>query len=349
MEWVKGKKRVKYDLYRSGMADVHFNDLGIDPRELEIGGENFYGFPPLIEAIARRYGVKEENVMPALGTSHALFLVCCALLGDGDRVVIEKPAYEPLLAVPKAFGARVERWVRRFEQRYSCEMHEFERILSPGMKFVLLSNLHNPSGISLSLEILKVMAELAGRKGIYLIVDEIYLEFLEEEPHTSFLIADNVIVVSSLTKVFGLGGLRCGWILAPPQLVKKLKTIHDYNIVEGVFVGEWISARAFDRLDSIRKKHQKHIRHNMNMIKDFMQNETRMDWVMPDGGAVCFPRILTRFDGDQFAARLEKDFDITVVPGSYFEENRHFRMSCAVETDVLSYALEKMGEVLSVD
>jgi aspartate/methionine/tyrosine aminotransferase len=350
MEWVKARKHVKYDLCRSGMADVQLKELGIDLKDLEIGGENFYGFPLLIQAIARRYGVKEENVMPALGTSHALFLVCCALLGGaGDRVLIEKPAYEPLVAVPKAFGAQIGRWERRFSLRYSCALDEFEKVLSKGIKLVLLSNLHNPSGVYLSSETLRTMAEMAREKGIYLVVDEIYLEFLEEETSTSFHLGDNVIAISSLTKVFGLGGLRCGWILAPSHLVKRLKIIHDYNIVEGVFVGEWISARIFDRLDSIRKKHQEHIRHHLEMIRDFMQKEQRFDWVEPEGGAVCFPRILTGSNGDEFADRLVNDFDIAVVPGSFFEDDRHFRLSCAVETDVLSYALEKMSEVLSED
>ena len=351
MEWVKARKHVKYDLCRSGMADVQLKELGIDPKDLEIGGENFYGLPLLIQAIAQRYGVNEENVMPALGTSHALFLVCCALLGgaEGDRVLIEKPAYEPLIAVPKAFGAQIGRWERRFSTRYSCALEEFERALSKGTKFVLLSNLHNPSGVSLSPETLKTMAEMASEKGIHLVVDEIYLEFLEEETSTSFHLGDNVIAISSLTKVFGLGGLRCGWILAPSHLVKRMKTIHDYTIVEGVFIGEWISAWAFGRLDSIRRKHQEHIRHHLGKIKDFIQKEQRLDWVEPEGGAVCFPRILTGTNGDGFAGRLLNDFDIAVVPGSFFEDDRHFRLSCAVETDVLSYALEKMSEVLSED
>jgi aspartate/methionine/tyrosine aminotransferase len=348
MEWVKNRKRSKYDLCRSGVADVSLDELGIDPARLEICGENFYGFPPLIEAIAKRYGVKEENVMPSLGTSHALFLICCLLLGDsGDTVLVEKPAYEPLLAVPKAFGARIERLERRFERRYSFDLDEFQRCLSSSMKFVLLSNLHNPSGTSLSPAVLKKMAELAWEKGIHLVVDEIYLEFLEEKAATSFHLGDNVIVISSLTKVFGLSGLRCGWILAPPHLKKKLKTIHDYNLVEGVFIGEWISARAFDRLDSIKKKNEKLLRRNLDLIKDFMRQEQRLDWVEPVGGAICFPKIQAASNGEEFASRLLEDFDVAVVPGMFFEQKQHFRMSFAVESDILAYSLEKVSEVLS--
>lgn len=348
MRWVKTRRRAQYDLCRSGVADTGLQELGIDLKDLEIGGDNFYGLPLLIHAIAQRYGVREENVMPALGTSHALFLVCGALLGEaGSEVLIEKPAYEPLVAVPKAFGARIRRWERHFDKKYTCDLEEFEKNLSGGIKFVLLSNLHNPSGVYLPPSVLEVMAEMTRKKGIYLVVDEIYLEFLEETVSTSFHLGDNLIVISSLTKVYGLGGLRCGWILAPVAVAQRLKTVHDHTIVEGVTAGEWISAHAFSRLDSIRKKHQERLRHHLGMVRGFFQGEQSLDWVEPEAGAICFPRIVEGPNGDDFAERLLNDFDIAVVPGSFFEDNRHFRLSFAVERDVLAYALEKIKHILS--
>ena len=226
MEWMKTRRHAKYDLCHSGLSNLSLNELGIGVEDLEIYGENSYGYLPLIQAIADRYKVHEDNVMPAVGTSHALFLVCALLLNDDDgcEVLVERPAYEPLRAVAQAFGGQIVRLGREYEKGYAFDLNEFEKHLTENVKFVLLTNLHNPSGVSLPPSKIKDMAETANKKGIFLVVDEVYLEFLDGEGgQTSFHLNDNIIVISSLTKVFGLAGLRCGWVLAPSEIVAKMK------------------------------------------------------------------------------------------------------------------------------
>ncbi|MGD2245752.1 MAG: pyridoxal phosphate-dependent aminotransferase [Candidatus Aminicenantes bacterium] len=347
MEWMKTRERVKYDFCRSGVKDMSLKDLGIKADDLEIFGENSYGFPPLIKAVADRYKVEEENVMLTQGTSHALFLVCASLLKEGDEVLVEMPAYEPLRAVPQAFGARVLRLERRFETGYTVQLDEFEQRLSPGIKCVLLTNLHNPSGAVMSSSTLKDMAEIARRKDVVLVIDEIYLEFLESDSgQTSFHLGDNMAVISSLTKVFGLGDLRCGWVLATPELVKRMKIIQDYSIIEGVFIGELISSIIFGRLDAIREKKSKRISTNLRMIKEFVEGESRLEWIKPAGGVICFPRIINGLTGDEMARILRKEFDTAVIPGKLFEDSRHFRLGFDAGTEELAFVLDSMGQIL---
>ncbi|UCE40956.1 MAG: pyridoxal phosphate-dependent aminotransferase [Candidatus Aminicenantes bacterium] len=346
IEWFKTKEKVAVDLCSSSVAQLQKKDLDIDWDALEITGDNFYGYPLLIEAIAERYGVKENNVVTTIGTSHALFLVCAALVDCGDVVLIESPAYEPILSVPEALEARVKRLDRKYEQAYGLSLEEFQSILTPATKLVLLTNLHNPSGVLFSRSFLSEAVLSAQEKGIPVVIDEIYLEFMDSEP-TAFHLADNVLVISSLTKVFGLGHLRCGWVLAQPELVKRMRRIIDYIHVEGTFIGEKIAHQMFAHLDTIKSKNKALIEENMSTVKDLIDRETSLSWVEPAGGVVCFPRIETGLTGDELAKKLRTDHDTAIVPGSFFERPQHFRIGFGGDSDNLVKGLAHIREVLS--
>ncbi len=347
LEWFKTKKKAKIDLCRSGAKTLFQNSLRLNFEELDVSGDNSYGFPPLLEAIASRHKVRKENVVVALGTTQALFLVCAALLGRGDEVLVEKPAYEPLTAVPRAMEAKVIRFERKFEKGYQVDLEGMISLLSPRTRLVILTNLHNPSGVFLTPPLIKNLAERAGSKGVRVLIDEIYLDFLKgAERETSFSLAENIIVISSLTKVYGLGGLRCGWILADTELVKKIRSIIEYVNGEGVFIGEQISARIFSQLYSLIEKNRELFERNRSMIKTFIQGEERLSWVEPAGGVICFPKVNAKLSGDRLASILLEKYETAVVPGSFFEEPQQFRLGFGVSSKILAVGLENIKKAL---
>ena len=179
MEWAKARPAAAVNLSLSGLAGPALADLGIDWGEIALNGEHPYGWPPLLEAIAARHGTDVGNVCPMLGTSQGIFSICAALVGPGDEVLVEKPAYEPLLAVPRLLGAKVRRFERRFENGYRVDPEDLRASLGPGTKLVILTNPHNPSGVALTRDEVLVLASVAGEKGATVLVDEIYLEFQE--------------------------------------------------------------------------------------------------------------------------------------------------------------------------
>jgi aspartate/methionine/tyrosine aminotransferase len=345
LKWFKTKDKTKIDLCRSGVEDCSLEDLNIDMKKLRIGGENSYGYLPLIEAIAARYKVEEGNVITTTGTSQAIFMVCAALLERGDEVLIEKPTYEPLLAVPEALEANVIRIERKFEDRYLIDLEKFESLISSRTKLVVLTNLHNPSGVLLERSLLKNLINIALEKRVHVLIDEIYLDFVEGQ-ETSFSLADNVIVISSLTKVYGLGDLRCGWILCRPPLGGKLRRIIDYIDVEGVFIGEQISAESFPQLDSLREKSKPLLEENRSILRRFIQEEEKLSWVEPHGGVVCFPRIESNTNGDKLAAILSEKYETSIIPGSFFGEPRHFRLGFGLNPQTLIQGLENIEMAL---
>lgn len=348
LAWAKTKPKFGINLCLSGLIGLSREELAVDWDGLEINGDHPYGYPPLLEAIAARHQARVDNVCPAVGASQGIFSVCAALLGPGDDVLVERPAYEPFLAVPRLFGANVTRFERRFENGYRVDPEEFVRAFTPRTKLVVLTNPHNPSGVALSHEEVLALALASEEKGAKILIDEIYLEFLEgEKAGTAFGLAPNIVVTSSLTKVFGLSGLRCGWILAPAGLAVVLRRLMDYVIVEHAFIGEQVAVLMFARLDEIRRRSRPLVEGNLRIVSSFMRDQEALEWVAPDPGIICFPRFRGARDASDLARRLLDGYGTGIVPGRFFEEPRSFRLGFGVPTDRLVQGLENLKKALA--
>lgn len=347
LEWAKARPAATVSLCLSGLTEPAVTNLGIDWGSLSLNGTHPYGYPPLLEAIAARHGTETGHVCPTVGASQGIFSVCAALVGPGDAVLAEKPAYEPLLAVPRLLGAEVRRFERRFENGYHVDPDEFRASLGAGTKLVLMTNPHNPSGVALSREEVRELAEIAGERGATLLVDEIYLEFLEgAAAATSFGAAPNIAVTSSLTKVFGLGGLRCGWILAQDDLATRLRKLADHMFVEQVFIGEQVAAKLFAGLDGMKAASGPLIEGNFGTVREFMRRQEALEWVEPSRGIISFPRLRGGGDAGALVRRLLEKHGTCVVPGRFFEEPRSFRLGFGIPGDELERGLESLRAAL---
>lgn len=342
LRWAKQRPKPGINLTRSGLPGVRLAELDIAWGELSLEGDHGHGYPPLVEALAERYGARPGEVVTAPGASMALFMVCAALLGPGDEALVEKPAYEPLVSVPRALGASVKRFERKFENGYRLDAGSVLKLLTPRTRLVLLTNLHNPSGVLAGREDLRALAEGTEARGVSLVVDEVYQEFLPPgEDRTAFDLAPNVVVISSLTKVYGLGGLRRGWALASGGLAGDLLRLRDYVFNEEVYLEEQISARLLRRLDDMRRRAAPFLEENRARMRRFLEEEGRMSWVEPRGGVVCFPR-LKKGDGRSLEKVLREKFDTGIVPGDFFGEPGHVRVGYGVPGDVLEQGLRNI-------
>ncbi|MCX7975374.1 MAG: pyridoxal phosphate-dependent aminotransferase [Candidatus Aminicenantes bacterium] len=349
LEWAKLKSQAKISLSRSGVPDLSFQELPLtlDLKALEISGRHPYGYLPLIEAIASRYQVHPDEVVVTQGASQAIFMLGAAIIEPGDKVVVEKPAYEPLLAIPRFFKAEILRLERRFDHNFEIALDDFRKLLGKGAKLVILTNLHNPSGVWLSRDKIEALAREVERFGAYLFIDEIYLEFMDgEAASTAYGLNERIIVASSLTKVYGLGGLRCGWILAPKEITRSLRALTDYLVVEGPFISQLLASLIFPYLDLLREKNRAWLETNHKQLCCFMNRQSKLTWVEPDGGVICFPRLLVGRNGDDFCQFLREKAEISLVPGSFFEAPEHFRLGYAVAPEILAEALEIIEKVL---
>jgi len=223
LEWARSRGSIKYSLALSGVPPCDVSLLSPSVDDFTMVADNEYGWLPLLERIAERYGVDARNVVLAHGTSMANHLACAALARAGDHVLIECPVYDPLVAVPRYLGCEVDFFERRAEDAYVLDVARVENALTRRTRLVVLSNLHNPTGVMINRTELKSLADLAESHAFHVLVDEAYLEWTyalgsEPEIRSAINIPPRFGTTRSLTKVLGLAALRAGWILAATEL-----------------------------------------------------------------------------------------------------------------------------------
>jgi aspartate/methionine/tyrosine aminotransferase len=345
--WMKHAPQVAYDLMGSNLLHCGVDDLPGARERLFLDGFNEEGYPPLIEAIAKRYGVTPPHVSLATGTSGANFLACAVLLEPGDEVVVERPAYDPLLAVPRFLGARIVRFERAMEDGFRVDPHRVAAAVTPRTRLVVLSNLHNPTGVMTSREDLAAVGDVADQVGAKVLVDEVYLESVQGgEPLPAATLSPTFVSTNSLTKAYGLSGLRAGWALAAPEVADRMRRARD--VVDGVgsFPSELLALMAFENLPALRERARNILEPNFRVLREFMEGRPELDWVVPAGGSVAFPRMRGTEDTWNFAEYLREGYDTGVVPGRFFEAPRHFRVALGGEPAVLVEGLKRLGQGL---
>jgi aspartate/methionine/tyrosine aminotransferase len=273
-------------------------------------------------------------------------LAAATLLEPGDEVVIEQPAYGLLLDLLHYLDARVRRVERRFEDDFAISLGEMEKAITPATRLIVLTNLHNPSGAFLSVETLRSIGELAARVGALVLVDEVYLPMLfDSSPSTAFSRGHNFVVTNSLTKTYGLSGLRCGWILAAPELAQRMWRLNDLFAATAAHPAERMSVMAFDHLEQFRERARDLLTTNRALLDAFLDSRDDLECFRPPAGSVVFPR-LPRGEPEGFFRLLREKYETSVVPGSFFEMPRHFRLGIGGETNTLKGGLERMGAAL---
>ncbi len=345
--WMKRAPQIPCNLMGSNLLHCQVEDLPGAREALELDGFHEEGYGPLVEAIAGRYGVSAEQVAVATGTSGANFLACGALLRPGDEVVVERPAYDPLLGIPRFLGARIRRFDRPFESGFAVDPERVAAAVTPDTRLIVLTNLHNPTGAYTPPETLAAVGEVAERVGARVLVDEVYLESVHGKDLVSAArISPSFISTSSLTKAYGLSGLRAGWALASPQLAETMRRVRDVVDGNGSFPSELLATLAFRNLPALRERARRILEPNFARLKAFVDGRPELEWVPPAGGSVGFPRIRGVEDATGFVTTLRERYGTGVVPGAFFEAPAHFRVAMGGRAEVLEKGLERLGEAL---
>lgn len=346
MEWAKSRPAARYDLAISNVLGCSIDDLPGAREALSLQGRNDNGYAPLVEAIAQRYGVTPAQVTTAQGASGANFLVFAALLEPGDDVLIERPGYDPLAGAARLMGARVIEYERRFEGGYALDPGAVAAAFTPRTKLVVVTTPHNPSGALAEETALREIGSLAADRGAHVLVDEVYLDAADRPRPTAAHLGDAFIVTSSLTKSYGLAGLRCGWTLSSESVAARLRRTRDVVDGTGAIVAERLGVIAFEHLDDLHARAHALLGVNRPLALDFLRSRLELEFVEPAGGTVVFPRLRGVEDTSAFAARLLEQHDTAIVPGRFFQSPTHFRLGFSGATDALRGGLEALGAAL---
>ena len=346
MEWAKLHSAAPFNLAVSGIVDYPLAELPVRIEDLEIGGTGPYGYEPLLERLSRKCGVAVENVVYTLGASMANYIALTALIHDGDEVLIEQPTYDPLLAILDHIGAKVCRFERRPDKGFRLGLGELERRITPHTRLIVLCNLHNPSSAFTEPDTLRQAGDMASRVGAHVLVDEVYLEAVFDQPwRSAFHLGPQFVVTSSLTKAYGLSGIRCGWILAEPQLAQRMWHIVDFTYGTHAHPAERIGVIALDHLDRIRQRAERLLKANRALVNQLLAESPELECEPSRFGTTVFPRLRIGRASD-FVKLLLTHFETSVVPGEFFEQPQHFRLGFCGTTDTVRGGLERLSTAL---
>ncbi|MFL6514441.1 MAG: pyridoxal phosphate-dependent aminotransferase [Chthoniobacterales bacterium] len=353
MEWAKLCSAAPFNLATSGLTNTSTAEFPLPGADMEITGPGGYGFAPLQERLARHTGAPAESVVAAAGASMANFLAMSVALNPGDEVIIESPAYGLFNDIASYLGVRITELPRPFDSGFAVDPDLLAGAITPQTRLIVLSNLHNPSGALLPAEVLSGIGELAQKAGVYVLVDEVYLEMMFDASMLSafalgqqqFPDANPFIVTNSLTKAYGLSGLRCGWVLAAAPLSHRMWRLNDLFGVNAAHVAEQMSVVAFDRLEVVRTKARQLLITNRQLLNDFLDAHPELPCYRPSFGTVAFPRLLAG-SPDEFFKLLRDKYETSVVPGAFFGMPDHFRIGVGGSTEVVREGLERLGSAL---
>jgi hypothetical protein len=352
MRWAKTRPRVTYDLASSGLLPVTTTELLGDAKAaaaFDISGPTDEGFVPLREAIASRYGTTAECVSIAAGASGANFQAMLALLEPGDDALIETPAYDPLIAAARAAGANVVHFERSWSKGFALDPYVVRTALTPATRLIVISNAHNPSGAMAPRDVIEQLGVMAEAIGARVLVDEVYAEAQHDEepiPRPAATIGDVFVSTNSLTKAYGLAGLRCGWIMASPAVSSRVREIRDVIDGSGPYVTERLSLTAFENIDRLRTRARKILADNLEVVRAMTGSHPRLEWLEPVAGTTAFPRVRGVDDARDLVDRLVRDYDTIVVPGHFFQAPQHIRIAYGGHTEMIREALARLDRAL---
>ena len=329
-----GYERIKYNLAESSVTDLKFSSLGIDLENLVLAYGDHRGKLELRQAMALDANLSPDDVLLTPGAAAALFIIHSTLLSAGSRILVMRPNYATNHETPKAIGAQIDYLDLHFEDGFKLDLNALERQIKPETKLVSLTNPHNPTGTVMTKAQIGNVIDIVEASNAYLLFDETYrdMNFSSIAPIAASL-SKRAISVSSLSKSYGLPGIRMGWLMTSDKMLQeKFLAAKEQILIGNSVLDEEVAYQVFMKRETVLEPTRATIKTNFDILKNWMLEQKHLTWVEPSGGVVCFPRIADGIDIPKFYQVLEASGTF-VGPGHWFEQServtvpdQHFRL-----------------------
>lgn len=332
---VESPEEVGYDTIRCNLAESSMRDrllgdlrLNVDLEKTILLYGDHRGHPGLRALLAAESGCAPEQVLLTPGAAGALFIVATSLLSAGDHLVVLRPNYATNIETPRAIGCDISFVELSFEKGFRYTAQDIAAAMTPRTRLVSITNPHNPTGAVLGAGELARIVTLVAERGAYLLVDETYRDLTVGTPLPfATALSDRVISIASLSKAYGLPGLRVGWLLTrDPVLNETFLAAKEQMIICGPVLDEEIAYRVYQRRTEELPRIAGEVRRGVAALSEWIAGEPAMDWVQPLGGVVAFPWIRpdSGVDVPLFYAALNGTYGTWVGPGHWFEQDDRF-------------------------
>jgi capreomycidine synthase len=345
------------DLSSSGVAPYSFAEMrdlvGLEAGELDalvMGDSTSLGGLPLRQALADRFaGGEAERVMATSGSSEAIFLVLATLLHPDDEVVVLAPRYHSLGSVPALAGARLHEWGLGDEGSFAVDVERGCRAISSRTRAVIVNFPHNPTGVSLTEDELRLLVDAVEEAGAYLVWDAAFAELTYERPSlpdpTS--LTPRAVSVGTFSKAYGLPGLRVGWCIGSPDVLTGTIGLHDATTLFLSPLVERIAERAIAHCSALLAPRLTAARRNLELLATWIEEHAELvRWTRPQGGVSAFLFLPTVEDVDSFCRRLAVEADVLLVPGTAFDRPGHVRLGFGGREHDFELGLDRLSSFL---
>ncbi len=347
--------RVRYDLSESGVEALTLEEAARDLADLggtHLGYAEGRGREATRALVASFHsGNAAENVLVTTGTSEANFLALATLVSAGDEVAVVMPNYMQVHGVAQALGARVrEVWLRE-ERGWTIDLDRLRGAVNARTRVICVCQPNNPTGQVLSASEVAAIARIADERGAWVLADEVYrgAERSGDESASFANQSERVIVTGGLSKVYGLPGLRIGWLVAPREQVEAAITIKDYTTIAPATISELLAEIALARRDHLIKRARFIINERWPVLEDWAAARSRaLHWTAPAAGAICFFSYRYPIDSLVLADRLIDEWSTLVVPGAHFQAERHLRIGFGMRPATLAAGLSAIDRFLAL-
>lgn len=319
-----GYEQIECNLAESSVRDVSFGLFrNVDLSSLVLAYGSHKGHHDLRSAIAEEAGVSADDVLLVPGAAAGLFIIATSMLTKDDELVVVHPNYATNLETPKAIGATIHEVNLTFEEGFKTVIENILKYITPQTSYVSITTPHNPTGIMIREdELSSLISSVCSEKGKHLLIDETYRYMTFHKPsNVGAGQNEKVISVASMSKAFGLPGIRIGWIITrDKKLMEKFLAAKEQIVICNSVIDEELAWLAFKDREQYLKPVKQWVERNFTIVEEWLSVHNDLEWVKPDGGVVCFPRFKrpSEMDTDKFYRILFEKYKTCVGPGHWF-------------------------------
>ncbi|MFX0085446.1 MAG: aminotransferase class I/II-fold pyridoxal phosphate-dependent enzyme [Candidatus Hodarchaeota archaeon] len=341
---------VDYDIGESGIKYFKFQDLNIDLDDVDLRYTHHLGSPELRATIALEYeGLNWKNIGVTTGAAESIFTLIASLTSRSDHLIVECPNYPSFRYISNSLERNMDLLFLKYEEEFKPNIKTLESMIRPNTKLICLTHPNNPTGSTITKQILRNLIDIVEKHEIYLLLDETYRDLsFQEPPPLAASMSNKAISVSTMSKAFGVPGIRTGWVASQDDsVICGVLKVREQTTICNSAINEIIALNILKKKSEYLTKIMKRVKTNFNLLEEWMARQDELEWITPKGGVTCFPRFGT--SSENLCRLLVNKYRTFTVPGYCFNMDYHFRIGFGGDTYELAKGLENleiaMGEI----
>ena len=354
------EQEVDYNLSESGVHPLLLRELLADSPlameallDTELNYPHVNGIPELRQHIANLYdGATPENVLVTVGAIEANNIAVQTLLAPGDQIAVMLPNYMQIWGIAKNSGFEQVEFHLREEESWAPDLAELESVLTPRTKLIAVCNPNNPTGRIMTETEMDGIVACAEKVGAWILADEVYrgaTRVMDEENPSFYGRYDRLLAIGSMSKAYGLPGLRIGWVVAPVETIDEIWARHEYVTISATMLANKLAAIALspEVRPRLLQRTRDYIRRGYPILKEWMDDHPgKFSFRPPDAAAIAFVRYHLEVNSSAFAERLRREKSVLLVPGDHFGMDHFLRISFGLPGEYLTSALNRIHELI---